>query len=98
MEIPDRHLLPPINDSNFVFFLRTRQGGVVSFRFAQRAERIRKRQTKSGTAVGFTAPASPRKGIVSLDCDMAPLARVVATVFQWEDDRLLRTPWHETVV
>ncbi|MCW1921268.1 glycogen debranching protein GlgX [Luteolibacter arcticus] len=28
----------------------------------------------------------------------APLARVVDTSFAWQDDRPLRTPWHETVV
>ena len=28
----------------------------------------------------------------------APLARVVDTAFDWNNDRLLRSPWHETVV
>ena len=28
----------------------------------------------------------------------APLARVVDNAFDWKDDRLPRTPWHETVV
>jgi glycogen operon protein len=28
----------------------------------------------------------------------APLARVVDTAFDWQGDRLLRTPWHRTVV
>jgi len=28
----------------------------------------------------------------------APLARVVDTTFDWQGDRLLRTPWHRTVV
>jgi isoamylase len=28
----------------------------------------------------------------------APLGRVVDTTFEWDDDRALRTPWHETIV
>jgi glycogen operon protein len=29
---------------------------------------------------------------------LAPLAEVVDSAFSWGDDRLLRTPWHETVI
>jgi isoamylase len=35
------------------------------------------------------------------ECDsapFAPLARVLDTTFEWENDRAPRTPWHETVV
>src|SRR4051812_7582123 len=39
--------------------------------------------------------------VLNPDCDtaaVAPLARVIDAHFDWKNDRLLRTPWHETII